>query len=112
MKILKNDEIICENILFANTPIKRLIGLLGRNEFNDIDGLLLSPCAQIHSLGMKFNFDAIYLDKNYKIIAIFENIKKNRILPYKYTAKYVLELPLNTIKNNKLELGDVLKIIK
>jgi len=112
MKILKNTEIISNNILYANTPIKRLIGLLGRTSFNDIDGLLLTPCSQIHSIGMRFVFDAIYLDKNNKIIALFENISHNRILPYKLNAKSVLELPKGSIIEKNLKIGDILDIIK
>ena len=110
MKIFCNNEIICENALNANTPIKRIIGLLARKDFNEIDGLLLFPCSQIHSIGMKFIFDAIYLDKYYKIIALYKNIPKNRILPYKIKAKYVLELPANTIIEKNLGIDDVLKI--
>lgn len=112
MKILRDTEIICENILYANTPIKRLVGLLGRKNFNGIDGLLLSPCSQIHSIGMRFNFDAVYLDSNNMVIALYNNIAKNRILPYKIKAKTILELPVNTISVMKLGLGDVLKIDK
>ena len=112
MKILKNNQIICNNVYLANNPIKRLIGLLGKKEFCESDGVLLCPCSQIHSFGMQFSFDAIYLDSEYKIIALYENIKKNRILPYKHSAKNVLELPLGTIKNKKLEPGDELKLIE
>lgn len=112
MKILKNNKIVCKNILYANTPIKRLIGLLGRTSFNDIDGLLLTSCSQIHSIGMRFVFDAVYLDKNNKIIALFKDISHNRILPYKLKAKSVLELPNGCIIENELKIGDILDIIK
>lgn len=111
-KVLKQNEIVCENTYVANNLLSRTIGLLGRKSFGDIDGLILSPCSQIHSFGMKFEFDALYLDKNYKIMALFENIKKNRILPYNFGTKYVLELPMGTISAKKLELEDVLKIIE
>ena len=112
MKILKNNKIICENVLFANTVIKRLVGLLGRKSFNDIDGLLLSPCSQIHSIGMKFEFDALYLDNTYRIVALYEKIGKNRILPYNISVKTVLELPSGSIAKKNLEIGDVLKIFE
>ena len=112
MKILKNNEIICDNAILANTPLRRLIGLLSRKSFNDIDGLLLSPCSQIHSIGMRFEFDAVYLDNTYRIVALYKNIKKNRILPYNIAVKNILELPLGTIKLKKMEIGDVLKISK
>jgi len=110
MRILKNFETICQNAFWANTVISRMIGLLNRKSFGDVDGLLLSPCSQIHSFGMKFNFDAVYMDKDYKIVALYENVGKNKILPYNVAVKNVLELPEGSISGKKLELNDVLKI--
>lgn len=111
MKIFKNNEVICENVLNANTLIKRMVGLLGRDKFDEIDGLLLCPCSQIHSIGMKFDFDAVYLDKNDKIIELCKYIKKNKILPYNIRAKKVLELPVGVIDSKCLALGDKLLVI-
>ncbi len=112
MKILKNNITICERVLYANTAIKRLIGLLGKSNFNEIDGLLLFPCSQIHSFCMRFDFDAVYLDKNNKIVDLFQNIKHNRILPYGIKTKKVLELPAGVILEKELKIGDILDIIE
>lgn len=107
-----SNQIICQNASIANTVLSRMIGLLLKKSFQNTDGLLLMPCSQIHSIGMKFNFDAVYLDKDYKIIATYNNVEKNRILPYNNLVKSVLELPEGAIQANKLEIGDVLKILE
>ena len=112
MKILKCSEILCENPIWARDFWARLKGLLGKKDFGDNDGLLISPCSQIHSIGMKFNFDAVYLDNMYRIVALYENIGKNRILPYNIAVTNVLELPSGMIKQKGLKVGDVLKISK
>ena len=70
MKIIltKNNEIICNNLKLAKDMFSRIIGLLGKKTFDNFDGLLLSPCNQIHSIGMKFKFDAVYRKKSYNAI--------------------------------------------
>ena len=112
MKVIlpKNNQVICENLKLANDVFSRMVGLLGKKTFDTFDGLLLSPCAQIHSIGMKFKFDAVYLDNTYRVVALYKNIEKNRIMPYNIAVKNVLELPCGTIENKKLEIGDVFKI--
>ena len=112
MKIVRYSEPVCEKPLWARDFFSRLKGLLGKNDFGENDGLLISPCSQIHSIGMRFNFDAVYLDNMYRIVALYENIGKNRILPYNIAVRNVLELPQGTIQQKGLEVGDVLKIIK
>lgn len=112
MKIFNSTQIICNNAFEANTFVKRMIGLLGKKSFGNMDGLLLCPCSQIHSIGMKFSFDAVYLDKNFRIVALYENVGKNRILPYNVAVKSVLELPSGTISSCKIGINDVLEISK
>lgn len=113
MRILikKYNEIVCEDAQWAKDFWSRMIGLLGKRSFTNFDGLLLSPCSQIHSIGMGFNFDAVYLDNTYRIVAIYENIGKNKILPYNVAVSNVLELPVGTVSTKNLEVGDVLKVI-
>lgn len=112
MKIFKDTQIICRNAFEANTFTKRLIGLLGQKSFGDTDGLLLCPCSQVHSIGMRFRFDVVYLNSDFEIVALYENVEKNRILPYNIAVKSVLELPAGTICNLKIGIKDVLKITK
>jgi len=111
MKIVRYSENICENANWAKDFWSRLKGLLGKKEFSGFDGLLISPCRQIHSIGMNFKFDAVYLDNMYRVVALYDNIGKNRILPYNVAVSHVLELPVGTIKSKKLEIGDSLKVV-
>lgn len=114
MKIVykKNDKIIAQNAQWARDFFSRMKGLLGRKTFSgndNIDALLISPCKQVHSIGMNFPFDAIYLDNTMRVIEIFENVRPCRILPFNAAAKSILEMPAGSCKNQGLEVGDVLK---
>ncbi len=108
MKIIlkKNNKIICENAKWARDFFARLCGLLGKAGFDVNDGLLISPCSQIHSLGMKFRFDVLYIDNTLRVVKVFENVAQNRILPYDSASKKVLELPLGKISACQITIGD------
>lgn|SRR5574344_2531127 len=106
------DTTICNSAVLANSLIKRLKGLLFIKKckaFSEFDGLILQPCKAIHSFGMNFRFDAIFIDKNYKIIKIYENFRENKLSLYVFKAKYVLEIPEGTTKIKNIKIGNVLK---
>jgi hypothetical protein len=60
-------------------------------------GLILKNCQQIHSKGMKFSFQALYLDKNFRVLGFTKEFKPNKIGPYIDNCYYVVELPIGTI---------------
>ncbi len=89
-------------IIVANTFKKRLIGLM--NQKSITYGMLFPKCNSIHTFNMKSNIDIIGLDENNKIIYIYENLSKNKIIKIKYPNNLcsILELPPYFSKNYKL----------
>ena len=89
-------------IIVANTFKKRLIGLMGKKVINY--GMLFPKCNSIHTFGMKCNIDIIGLDENNKIIYIYENLPKNKIIRIKYPNNLctILELPAYFSNNYKI----------
>ena len=114
MKIInkKNNKIVIENLLIANNPISRIIGLLFKKRLNESEGLLILPCKSIHSYFMQFNFDAVFLDKENKIVHLIKNMPSWKVSPFVLSAHSVLELPAGIIDVNELELNDILEIIE
>mgnify|MGYP003787007487 CR=1 FL=1 len=41
---------------------ERMVGLLGRRALPDGQGLLIVPCAAVHTVGMRFPLDLVFLD--------------------------------------------------
>ena len=55
--------------------------------------LLFQNCTSVHTFFMRFNLTLVFLDKNYKILAVKNNVKPLRIvLPVK-NAVAILEIP-------------------
>lgn len=58
---------------------QRIKGLLGRDSLPPGQGLYLKPCSCIHTFGMRFTIDVIYVDRNLVITKVGREIAPNRI---------------------------------
>lgn len=104
--------IIIENAEIADTFIARLCGLVGKENLEENTGLIIIPCNSIHMYGMKFEIDAIFVDKDNIICHIIHAMKKMKISPIVRQAKYVIEVPSGTAKQLNIELNDRIELIK
>lgn len=112
LKIINQTKntVLVENGMLAQTFTTRAKGLLGRKFLQEGSGLLIKPCNQIHSIGMKFPFDAIFLDKNLVVCHIESEIKPSNITKLVRGARSVLEVPAGKIAATQTQVGDQLKI--
>ena len=95
----------------ANTSELRRRGLLKHNSLEEGDGLWIAPCEAVHSFGMKFAIDVLYLDKQKKILKIKPNMVKSRI-SLCLSAHSVLELPSGMAAKTGTVVGDELEFEK
>ena len=83
-------------IELADSFFRRFLGLMGRRELLPGHGLLIAPCRSIHMCFMRFAIDAIYLDKNYKIIKIVRNLRPWIGISCCLSAHTVIEIKAGT----------------
>ncbi len=107
---------LANEVKVADSFFSRLIGLLNRKELEESEGLILTKTKQIHTIGMRFPIDVVYLQrKNNKlleVIAIEENLLPNQIGKKVKGANIVLELPAKKLKKIPLQAGDLLEIVE
>lgn len=77
------------HVTLAATAPRRLRGLLGRREPR---ALLLAPAASIHTCGMRFPIDAVFLDGDLRVIRVVRCLPPWRFAAAR-GARAVLELP-------------------
>lgn len=73
-------------------------------------GLCFPKCNSIHTFFMKQNIDVIMTDKKNKVIHIYPNLKKNRIIFPKKKVYYVYEFSTGIISLDKID--DFINIVK
>jgi uncharacterized protein len=89
----------------------RLVGLLRRRTLGAEEALWLIPCKGIHTIGMKFPIDVIFLDHTSKVLDIMCGLLPYRLSRFRLAAHSVLELPQGTIKKSCTAPGDQLEIL-
>jgi uncharacterized membrane protein (UPF0127 family) len=80
-------------------------GLLGRSELPEEEGILLRPCSSIHMFFMRFPIDAVFLDRDLRVLRVAAELAPWR-LAGKRGAKMVLELPAGRCERVGLREGD------
>lgn len=84
-------RVVCERCALADGPLTRLRGLLGRRALPPGEGLLLRPSPSIHTWGMRFAIDAVFLTADLEVLAIRPAMPAWRVAGRR-GARAVLEL--------------------
>lgn len=91
----------------AVTRSARRRGLLGRDSIDPTEGLLLSPCKAVHTVGMRFPIDVIFIDGDGRAVRVVPALAPWRIA-MSARAKAVIELAAGTAKASDIQIGDLL----
>jgi len=94
----------------ADNFLTRLVGLLKRTHLGPEEALWLMPSRGIHTNGMKFPIDVIFLNKKNTVVGLMAGLAPFRISPVHFSGYSVLELPNGTIKKSHTEIGDQFEI--
>ncbi len=94
----------------ANTFLRRGLGLMGRRSLPEGGGLILLPNNNIHMFFMRFPIDVIFVDRTHHVVGLRENFAPWRPFAAARSARYTIELPINTINASQTAVGDLLQI--
>jgi uncharacterized protein len=103
---LANDDgnVVCEHCLLAETMLARLRGLLGRSGLSSGEGMLLRPAASIHTAFMRFPIDAVFLDRENRVLKVVAGLPSWRAAACR-GSRTVLELPAGEAARQGLRPG-------
>lgn len=107
---LRNGRALSTNVAVAYRLFDRMKGLLGKRQLESGESLLIRPCKSVHTMGMRFPIDIIFLDKNNRIIALSKHLLPNRLSLHHFKAVSVLELPAGTLTATETIIGDSIEI--
>ncbi len=83
-----------------------MVGLLGTTSLEPGCGLLIFPTQAVHTFGMKYPIDLVFLDRKKLVVGLRRSVRPYRLSPIFWKAECVLELPASTIEETKTEEGD------
>jgi len=94
----------------ADNFITRLVGLLKRTHLGPEEALWLMPSKGIHTIGMKFPIDVVFLNRQAYVLGLIPGMLPYRISGVHLRGYSVVELPNGTIRKSRTEIGDQLEI--
>jgi len=83
--------VICARCDVADSPLKRMRGLLGRASLDPDEGMLFRPAGSIHMFFMRFPIDALFCTRELEVIDVKRDLQPWNTAGRK-GAKVVIEL--------------------
>lgn len=99
---------VAERAEAADTSQKRRTGLLKHTGLAEGEGLWIVPCEGVHTFGMKFAIDVVFLSKKRVVLKVRKDMAKRR-LSLCLRAHSVLELPAGMAEKTSTQSGDQLE---
>ena len=101
----QDGRVVCEHLLVAARPLRRMRGLLGRASLPAGEGILLRPAGSVHTFFMRFPIDVVFLDKEDRVVGIEPSVPPWRTAGRR-GAKAVLELAAGECDRRGVRVGD------
>jgi uncharacterized protein len=105
---LSRQTVLADCVEVADHGATRRRGLLGRTTLPAGEGLWIVPCESVHTFGMKFPIDLVYLDRKKKVKKVRSGVPPWRLSAC-LSAHSVLELASGTIHHTQTRPGDMLE---
>jgi uncharacterized protein len=105
-------ECVAARVTLANTALGRLRGLIGRRGLEPGEALWLRPSSGVHTFGMRFAIDVIFLDRELRVVKLVENMRPFRMTLPHLRAASVLEMAAHSAAGAGLRVGDQLRAVR
>ena len=102
-------NVVCAQTEVAANMIQRMRGLLGRSGLDQGSGMLFKGESSIHSAFMRFDFDAVFMDRELRVVKLAPQIGPWRAVSAK-RARNILELAAGEIDRLGIQVGDQLVV--
>ena len=106
---LESGEVVCDRCLMATSWGLRFRGLMGKKELPAGQGILLRPCASVHTMFMRFPIDVVFCDRDLRVLAVAAAVPKWRMRGQR-GAKVAIELAAGEAAQRGVASGVQLRI--
>ena len=107
---ITRQTLLADSLEVADSASRRNKGLLGRERLSPGEGLWIVPCEAVHTFGMQFPIDLVYLDRKHRIVKTRGHVRPGR-LSVCLSAHSVIELPSGTVRDTQTRPGDTLAFL-
>ena len=95
----------------ALDALSRVKGLLGRDSLPEGEALVFPECHSIHTIGMRFPIDAVFVDRRWRVVALRPRLGPGQLVFPVWSAWGVVEMAPGTLERVALQVGDQLNLL-
>jgi uncharacterized membrane protein (UPF0127 family) len=88
---------------------ERTVGLLGRDAESMTGALVLRPCRQIHTIGMRFPIDVAFCDRS-GVVLRTQTVPPWRVTRVVWRSGFVVEAAAGSFERWRLQPGDSIEV--
>ena len=88
-----------------------MVGLLGHARLADGEALIFPECHSIHTVGMRFAIDVVFVDRQWTVVELREALAPGRLIAPVWSAWGVIEAASGASQRCGLRIGDTLRCI-
>ena len=103
-------RILIEDVEVGRGALGRMRGYLGRGRPGPGRGLHLAPCGSVHTFGMRFPLDLIFLSKDGCVCRVVANVVPWRVAWGGWSATQVIETPAGWLDLTRLPVGTPVRL--
>ena len=107
---LTRNLVLVRELRLAHSFFERIWNLSGSSSLKEGEGFLIPFCHGIHTFGIDYPIDVLYLNGDGDVIGMDEGLGPNSIGKFCLRACLVLELPAGMIHSTETKIGDLLTI--
>ncbi len=105
-------RIIADRLERADGWLSRNRGLIGRRALGPGEGLWLARCWGIHTLGVRFPLDVLFLDRDLRVVAVERGVRPGRLAVVHARSQHVIELGAGALGEVDLLVGDRVRLFE
>ncbi len=96
---------VATRVEIAATRTTRRRGLLGRDGLEESSAMLIAPCSAVHTIGMRFPIDVLFVDRQGYALKIVRNLRPWRIAAAS-GGQAVIEMAAGSLAWDGVQVGD------
>lgn len=108
LREIGSGRVVARRVIIARGLWERGMGLLARPALTPGEALWLDPCGSIHTCGMGYPIDVVFLDREFRVLRVRRNLPPWRLGWAPRGTRSAVELPAGGAA--RIQEGDRLRI--
>ncbi|BCM24827.1 DUF192 domain-containing protein [Methyloradius palustris] len=106
-QLYKNNQLVVNKVWLAKSILQRMRGLLFRKSLEPDQAMLIRPCSSIHTIGMTYPLDIVFIDAQGIVLKALKNVRPLR-MAFAINAYATIEFYAGEIERIGIQRGDYL----